>query len=136
MAQHDVIGAWHRLVQQRDMAALHAILADEVVFHSPVVHTPQRGKAITLQYLRGALLVLNNDSFRYEREIVGARDAVLEFTTTIDGITINGIDLIRWNDAGQIVDFKVMVRPLKAVNLLHQKMGAMLERLQQGQQQQ
>jgi hypothetical protein len=78
--------------------------------------------------------VLNNASFRYEREIVGDRDAVLEFATEIDGIQINGIDLIRWNDAGQIVDFKVMVRPLKAVNMLHQKMGAMLERLKQGQQ--
>jgi hypothetical protein len=111
-----------------------------VVFHSPVVHTPQRGKAVTLQYLRGALLVLNNASFRYEREIVGTHDAVLEFSTTIDGILINGVDLIRWNEAGQIIDFKVMVRPLKAVNLLHQKMGEMLQRLQagphQGQQQQ
>jgi len=133
---HPVIDAWHALVQRRDMAALSAILDDEVVFHSPVVHTPQRGKAITLQYLRGALLVLNNASFRYERQIVGSHDAVLEFTTTIDGILINGIDLIRWNDAGRITDFKVMVRPLKAVNLLHQKMGAMLEQLKQGQAQQ
>jgi hypothetical protein len=84
--------------------------------------------------------VLNNASFRYEREIVGSHDAVLEFSTEIDGILINGIDLIRWDDAGRITDFKVMVRPLKAVNLLHQKMGAMLEQLkgvaQQQQQQQ
>ena len=135
MQHPDVIQAWHRLVQRRDAIALEAILADDVVFHSPVVHTPQRGKAITLQYLRGALLVLNNDSFRYEREIVGARDALLEFSTEIDGLLINGVDLIRWNDAGLITDFKVMVRPLKAVNLLHQKMGAMLERMKQGQQQ-
>ncbi len=126
-----VIAAWHQVVQQRDMAGLQRLLADEVVFHSPVVHTPQRGKAITVKYLQGAMLVLNNQSFRYAREIVGARDAVLEFSTVIDGIQINGIDLIRWNDAGQIVDFKVMVRPLKAVNLLHQKMGEMLARLPQ-----
>ena len=81
--------------------------------------------------------VLNNAGFHYEREIYGERDALLEFSTEIDGILINGIDLIRWNDEGLIVDFKVMVRPLKAVNLLHQKMGAMLERLKaaQGQQQ-
>lgn len=136
MSTAPVIQAWHALVRNRDMAALQRILADEVVFHSPVVHTPQRGKAITLQYLQGALQVLNNASFRYEREIVGERDAVLEFSTEIDGILINGIDLIRWNDAGQITDFKVMVRPLKAINLLHQKMGAMLDRLKQGQQQQ
>lgn len=139
MSPESVMSAWHQVVSSRDPTALRAILADDVVFHSPVVHTPQRGKAITFQYLMGAMHVLNNAGFRYEREIVGAHDALLEFATEIDGIQINGIDLIRWNDAGQIVDFKVMVRPLKAVNLLHQKMGAMLERLksdQQGQQQQ
>ncbi len=123
------IQAWHALVRSRDMAALDALLHDDVVFHSPVVHTPQRGKAITALYLRGAMQVLGNDAFRYEREIVGEHDAVLEFSTEIDGLTINGVDLIRWNDAGQITDFKVMVRPLKAVNLLHQKMGEMLQRL-------
>lgn len=137
MSPESVMSAWHHVVTSRDPAALRAILADDVVFHSPVVHTPQRGKAITFQYLMGAMHVLNNAGFRYERQIVGAHDALLEFTTEIDGIQINGIDLIRWNDAGQIVDFKVMVRPLKAVNLLHQKMGAMLETLKarQGQQQ-
>jgi len=136
MSHPDVIAAWHHVVQSRDPQALGRLLADDVVFHSPVVHTPQRGKAITFHYLMGAMHVLNNAQFRYEREIVGERDAVLEFATEIDGITINGIDLIRWNDAGQIIDFKVMVRPLKAVNMLHEKMGAMLARMQQGQQQQ
>ena len=132
-----VIQAWHQVVQSRDLAALGRLLADDVVFHSPVVHTPQRGKAVTFQYLAGAMQVLNNAGFHYEREIYGERDALLEFSTEIDGILINGIDLIRWNDEGLIVDFKVMVRPLKAVNLLHQKMGAMLERLKaaHGQQQ-
>jgi hypothetical protein len=127
------LAAWHHVVQTRDMAALDRLLADEVVFHSPVVHTPQRGKALTLLYLAGALQVLNTAQFRYEREIVGARDALLEFSTEIDGLLVNGVDLIRWNEAGQIVDFKVMVRPLKAINLLHQKMGLMLERLKPGQ---
>jgi len=136
MSTSPVIDAWHELVRTRDMAALRTLLADDVVFHSPVVHTPQRGKAITTQYLTGAMHVLNNASFRYEREIIGTHDAVLEFATEIDGIQINGIDLIRWNDAGQITDFKVMVRPLKAVNMLHQQMGAMLERLKLGQAQQ
>ena len=131
-----VISAWHHVVSSRDPAALSRLLADEVVFHSPVVHTPQRGKAITFQYLMGALQVLNNTSFRYEREIVGEHDAVLEFASEVDGIQINGVDLIRWNGAGQIVDFKVMVRPLKAVNMLHQKMAAMLEQLNPGQQRQ
>ena len=127
------LAAWHQVVQSRDMAALGRLLADDVVFHSPVVHTPQRGKAITFQYLAGAMQVLNTAQFRYEREIVGEQDALLEFSTEIDGITVNGIDLIRWNDAGLIIDFKVMVRPLKAVNMLHQKMAAMLETIKQGQ---
>ncbi len=136
MNAESVISAWHHVVTSRDPAALSRLLADDVVFHSPVVHTPQRGKAITFQYLMGAMHVLNNASFHYERQIIGERDAVLEFATEIDGIQINGIDLIRWNDAGQIVDFKVMVRPLKAVNMLHQQMGAMLDKLKQGRQQQ
>ena len=117
------------VVRSCSMAGLNALLHDDVVFHSPVVHTPQVGKAITAKYLTGAMHVLNNASFRYEREIVGPRDALLEFVTEIDGIQINGIDLIRWDEDGLIVDFKVMVRPLKAVNLLHQKMGEMLQRL-------
>jgi len=125
----DTLAVWHEVVQTRDMGKLSALLADEVVFHSPVVHTPQRGKAITLLYLQGAMHVLNSAHFRYEREIIGPRDAVLEFSTEIDGVQINGIDLIRWNDSGQIVDFKVMVRPLKAVNALHHKMGEMLQQL-------
>ena len=123
------IQTWHALVQSRDMTALADLLADEVVFHSPVLHTPQRGKAITLKYLQGAMQVLNNGQFQYLREIIGERDAVLEFSTQIDDVLINGVDLIRWDDAGQIVDFKVMVRPLKAISLLHQKMGDMLAKL-------
>jgi hypothetical protein len=124
------LAAWHDLVRSRDPAALDRLLADEVVFHSPVVHIPQRGKAITAAYLTGAMQVLGNDAFRYLRQIVGERDAVLEFVTEIDAIEVNGVDLIRWDDAGRIVDFKVMIRPLKAVNLVHQKMGEMLARMQ------
>ena len=123
------IDAWHQFVKSRDLALLDALLADDVVFHSPVVHTPQHGKAVTLIYLRGAMEVLGSPAFRYVREIRGERDALLEFATEIDGITINGVDLIRWDGAGRIVDFKVMVRPLKAVNVLHQKMGELLAKL-------
>ena len=125
----DTLKAWHALVDSRDAQALHELLADDVVFHSPVVHTPQRGKAITALYLTGALHTLNNEHFRYEREVVGARDAVLEFVSQIDGVHINGVDLIRWDDEGRITDFKVMVRPLKAVNALHQAMAQMLQKL-------
>ena len=117
---------WHELVKTRSASGLAALLADHAVFHSPVVHTPQVGKAITMQYLAAALHVFGNPSFRYVREVAGDRDAVLEFVTEIDGIVVNGVDMIAWNDDGQIVDFKVMLRPLKAVNLIHQKMAAML----------
>lgn len=127
MTSIDTIAAWHDLVRRRSADALDALLADDVVFHSPIVHTPQVGKALTTMYLTAALQVIANDTFTYVREIVGPRDAALEFRCEIDGIVVNGVDLIRWNDTGRIVDFKVMVRPLKAVNLLHAQMRAMLE---------
>jgi hypothetical protein len=123
------IRQWHAVAEARDPAGLDALLADDVVFHSPVVHTPQRGKDVTTLYLGAALQVLGANDFQYVREVCGERDAVLEFTACIDGTVINGVDMIRWNDEGRIVDFKVMVRPLKAVNLLHRLMGMMLEQL-------
>ena len=128
MAELTVLEKWHRLVRDHDAAGLPDLLADEAVFFSPVVHTPQRGKALTTMYLSAALEVFANESFRYVREIVGARDAVLEFEVELEGIIVNGVDLIKWNDHGQIVEFKVMLRPLKAVNLIHQKMAEMLHR--------
>jgi len=118
---------WHRLVREHDPSGLNALLSEDVVFHSPVVHTPQRGRKLTAGYLSAAFLVFFNPSFRYVREIVGTSDALLEFETEIDGILVNGIDLIKWNNEGQIVDFKVMIRPLKAINLIHQRMAAMLQ---------
>jgi len=121
---------WHRLVRAQDSSGLNALLADDAVFHSPVVHTPQRGKKLVAAYLTAAFQVFSNPSFRYVREIVGAADAVLEFETEIDGVLVNGVDLIKWNEAGQIVEFKVMIRPLKAINLIHQRMAAMLESIQ------
>ncbi|HKS55054.1 MAG TPA: nuclear transport factor 2 family protein [Steroidobacteraceae bacterium] len=122
------IGRWHELVRNRDARGLDTLLADDVVFHSPVVHTPQIGKTITARYLGAAFHVFFNESFSYVREIVGPHDAALEFQVVIEGIAVNGIDLIKWNDAGRIVEFKVMIRPLKAVNLIHQKMAAMLQK--------
>lgn len=119
--------AWHRLVVTRDPAGLDALLAHDAVFHSPVVHTPQRGRQLAARYLGAAFHVFFNPTFRYVREIVGPSDAVLEFETEIDGIAVNGVDLVKWNDAGQIVEFKVMLRPLKAINLIHQRMAAMLQ---------
>jgi ketosteroid isomerase-like protein len=121
-----VIETWHRLAASRDASGLDDIIADDCVFISPVVHTPQVGKKITKAYLSAALLVLNNEHFRYVGEWFGETSGVLEFVTNIQGIEINGIDIIAWNAAGKITSFKVMVRPLKAVNMLHQMMGAQL----------
>jgi hypothetical protein len=123
----DPIETWHNIVEKRDAQGLDALLADEAVFHSPVVHTPQVGKSITKKYLTAAFHVFFNESFRYVRELRGNRDAVLEFEVQLDGITVNGVDMIKWNDAGKITEFKVMLRPLKAVNLIHQKMAQALQ---------
>jgi hypothetical protein len=130
----DTLATWHRLVETQNAAGLDRLLADHATFHSPVVHKPQVGKALTRTYLAAAFQVFFNPSFRYVREIAGARDAVLEFETVIDGITINGVDMIQWDSEGRITDFKVMIRPLKAVNLIHEKMAAMLQAAQQQQQ--
>lgn len=125
------LATWHELVRTRNSSGLPALLADDAVFYSPVVYTPQVGKAITLQYLTAAFYVFLNESFHYVRELSDAHGAILEFQVEMDGITVNGVDMLKWDDAGRIVEFKVMLRPLKAVNLIHQKMAAMLQ-AQQG----
>ena len=117
------------MLESKDLSRLDELLAEDAVFHSPIVHTPQRGKALTSTYLTAAFHVLFPSNFRYVREVVSDTDAALEFMAEIDGIQINGIDLIHWNADGQIDDFKVMIRPLKAVNLLHELMRRMLEQL-------
>jgi SnoaL-like domain len=119
---------WHDMLAKRDLGRLDEVLAEECVFLSPIVHTPQRGREITSLYLTAALNVFN-DSFQYVKEVVSPRHAVLEFTCEVDGIMVNGVDIMTFDDAGKIIEFKVMVRPLKAVNLLHAKMKAMLEQM-------
>jgi hypothetical protein len=117
---------WHRLVRTNDASGLPALIAEDAVFHSPVVHAAQHGRKLAVVYLSAAFKVFFNPSFRYVREIVGPHDAMLEFQTEIDGILVNGVDIIRWDDEGRIVDFKVMIRPLKGINVIHQKMGELL----------
>jgi hypothetical protein len=126
MADHP-LETWHRLVRTQDPSGLNSLLAEEAVFYSPVVHSPQHGRKLAALYLSAAFQVFFNPSFRYVREIVGASDAVLEFETEIDGVLVNGVDLIKWNNTGQIIEFKVMLRPLKAINLIHQRMASMLQ---------
>ena len=120
---------WHAaMAGGNDPATLAAMIAEDAVFHSPVVHTPQTGRAIVTVYLAAAGQTLANDSFRYVRELVDGDTAMLEFTTEMDGIHVNGVDIIRFDADGMILDFKVMVRPLKAVNKVWEMMAAQLER--------
>lgn len=123
-----VIETWHKIVETLDPSLMDTLLDEDVVFHSPVVHTPQVGKRITKLYLTAAMQVLNAPGhFTYKREIIQGNVAVLEFQTLIGDVTVNGVDMIEWNEQGRIIDFKVMVRPLKAINAIHQAMGNMLE---------
>lgn len=119
---------WHQCVSNKDPSKLDEILAEDCVFLSPVVHSPQRGRDITKLYLSGAVAVLGNN-FRYVKEVASGDHAVLEFTSEVDDILVNGVDIITFNAEGKICEFKVMLRPLKAVNVVHAKMRAMLEQL-------
>ncbi|MEC7611302.1 MAG: nuclear transport factor 2 family protein [Pseudomonadota bacterium] len=118
---------WHHVMKEGDMETLYDLLHPDCVFISPVVHTPQKGREITYAYLRAANKALSED-FQYVREVVQDNYAVLEFTVKVDGIFVNGVDIITF-EGDQIVEFKVMVRPLKAVNAVWKQMGKMLEQL-------
>ncbi len=120
---------WMNFIEKHDEALLADMLAEDVVFHSPVVHTPQRGKKITFLYLASAEKVLGGENFAYVRELDCGDQAMIEFVSEIDGIHINGVDIITWNNEGKIIDFKVMVRPLQAVNAIHAAMGRKLEQM-------
>ena len=120
------------ILEDHSPEGLSGQLAENVVFRSPVVHTPQEGKFITMGYLLAAGETLGNDSFRYTRAFDCGDRAVLEFETEMDGILVNGVDMIEWNADGQITDFKVMVRPLKAIQTVHAAMGAMLAKMKAG----
>ncbi len=118
---------WYGFMQSHDTKALWELLHPDAVFESPVVHTPQRGREITFKYLAAAEKVLGGPGFKYVGEWRSANGAVLEFENEIEGIVINGVDMITFSDDGeQIVHFKVMARPLKAINLLHRLMGEQL----------
>jgi hypothetical protein len=117
---------WHGFIKSQDQAELWDLLHPDVVFESPVVHRPQRGRDITFKYLTSATKVLGGPTFSYVGEWTSDTGAVLEFTSDVDGITINGVDIISFDVGGRITHFKVMVRPLKAINLLHRLMGDQL----------
>jgi hypothetical protein len=127
---HNPAAIWHTVALSRDVDAISKVLHDDCIFESPVVHSPQLGKAITAKYLAAAGHTLGNAAFEYVSEWHRANRAILEFKTVIDGIAINGVDMITCDGDGLITHFKVMVRPLKAVNMLHAKMGEMLQAMQ------
>lgn len=130
---------WHRNLRGELAGGLDSLLADDCVFHSPIVFTPQKGKELTKLYLMaaggtfggeaGAAKPAVGGAFHYAKEVLDGHTAVLEFETRVDGKVVNGVDIITCNDEGKIVEFKVMIRPLQAVNLMHQKMAAMLEKM-------
>ena len=141
--QMNAIEKWHEIMKSggSDAAAkLDDLLHDDVVFYSPVVFTPQKGKDVTKLYLAAASGVFSTkkknrseekkeSKFKYVKEIVEGNTACLEFETEMNGIYVNGIDLITWNDDNKITEFKVLIRPLQAVNTIHQMMGKMLDQL-------
>ena len=126
-----VIERWHEFVRGR--GSLDDLLDDDVVFFSPIVYTPQEGKAITTMYLQAAGQTLPGDggdgAFRYTKEVLAGNTAVLEFETSVEGKYVNGVDIITCDDAGKIVEFKVLIRPLQAINAVHDAMRKMLEQM-------
>ena len=139
----NVVEKWHDIMKSGGLGAeskLDELLHEDVIFYSPVVFTPQRGKEITKLYLSAASGVFSdkktnkdsdkkNSKFKYVKEIISGNSACLEFETEMDGIYVNGTDLITWDQDNKIIEFKVIVRPLQAVNTLHAKMGKMLDEL-------
>ena len=126
----DVIARWHRFMEGGSPGGLDDLLADDVVFYSPVVFTPQRGREVTTRYLEAAAVALAGDAvdgaFRYTKQVLAGDTAVLEFETSVAGRYVNGVDIIRCDDAGRIVEFRVMVRPLQAIQAVHEQMGRRL----------
>ncbi len=129
MSKVEGLALWHQFVESKNVLLLDDLVAEEVIFHSPVVWTPQKGKDIVKMYLIAAGQLIANTNFEYVREISNANFTVLEFKTSIDGISIEGVDLLTFNKENKLVDIKVMIRPLKAVHIIHQKMGEFLSKI-------
>ena len=130
MAQaKNLIHKWHEVVNSDDLDSLGNLIAEGAVFSSPVVFTPMEGKEITMMYLHAAGQSFNMEKFKYTKEIHDGMSSVLEFETYIDDISVNGVDMIEWNEDGKIANFKVMIRPFKAVQKVQQKMVEALESL-------
>tara|TARA_A100001015_G_scaffold23710_1_gene26793 strand:+ start:591 stop:986 length:396 start_codon:yes stop_codon:yes gene_type:complete len=125
----DFISSWHKVMKNYELDDLDNILSEDVVFFSPVVFKAMNGKEITKMYLSAAGKSFNLEKFQYTNEINYGMHSILEFETFIDDISVNGVDMIEWDEDGKIVNFKVMIRPLKAVQKVQQKMVEALESL-------
>jgi hypothetical protein len=123
-----VIQRWIDMIDNHSVEGLEALLADDAVFYSPAIFAPQEGRAKTAMYLTAAAELLGNKHFRYVGQWFGENSAVLEFVTDLDGVQVNGVDMIQWNDDGKIVEFKVMLRPFKAMQTVMAKMAELLAR--------
>lgn len=121
------IKKWHNVVKLRDYDLLKSILADDIIFYSPIVYTPQKGMDIATKYLVAASEVFNTGNFSYDKEVIQGQQASLEFSLNINNTEINGIDLISWNNDGKINEFKVFIRPLQGINIIHKMMQLTLE---------
>ena len=131
------IKKWHDHIKGDFPGGFDELLADDVIFYSPIVFSPQKGKDLTTLYLMAAGNTFGGDqskdgtlqesSFKYTKEVLDGNQAILEFETQIDGKYVNGVDIITFNDEGKIIEFKVMIRPLQAVNIIHEKMQEMLK---------
>jgi SnoaL-like domain len=121
-----VIARWIDIIETGRPSELEGMLAEDAVFYSPAVFSPQEGRDTTLAYLTAAAKVFSDTDFHYVEKWYGERSAILEFAATIDGKYVNGIDMIHWNDAEQIVSVKVMVRPFKGLQALMSKMAELL----------
>ena len=128
---HSYLKKWHEGLISNDPQLLDEILDESCVFTSPIVFKPIEGKEMSKLYLMGAGQTFDMDRFEYVRELVDGLDSVLEFETYIGDISVNGVDIIRWNDEGKIIDFKVMIRPLQAIGALQKKMSEALDNLSQ-----
>ena len=125
----NLIHKWHEVIESDDLKMLDEIIADDAVFSSPVVFKPMEGKEITMMYLHAAGQSFNMEKFKYTKEIHDGMNSVLEFETYIDDISVNGVDIIEWNEDDKICNFKVMIRPFKAVQKVQEKMIEALESL-------
>ncbi len=126
---NEPLSSWHKVVKTSDAKLLKSILDKEAIFYSPILFKPQKGRKKVMTYLLSAAKMFEGNDFHYVKELATASDAILEFNAKIDGIEVDGVDIISWNEDGKIVEFKVMLRPFQAIEKVGEKMKAQLENM-------